>query len=109
MIRKASNVFSKCSQKHSKKNPKDCADGIGEHPCGDGIGVPTGGPPNYRAEKEMSRDSDDWFLIFSMNSRFYITGSWLFPGVVVVLGRSGRLIGTSSIHPGTCKCPWYES
>ena len=37
---------------------------------------------------------------------FYTTCFGFFPGVLEGSGSSGRLVGTISTYPGTCKCPW---
>ena len=36
---------------------------------------------------------------------FYVTGVWLFPGVLEGLGSSGKLVETISTDPGTYLCP----
>ena len=43
--------------------------------------------------------------MFVIKVGFYVTGFWLFPGVLEGLGSSGSLLGTSSTYPGTYKCP----
>ena len=44
------------------------------------------------------------------SSKLSLLGSFagiiFFPKVLGGLGSSGRLVGTISTYPGTCKCPW---
>ena len=47
------------------------------------------------------------FFIFSITFRVLTkTCFWLVPGGLEGVGSSGRLIGSISTYPGTCKCPW---
>ena len=38
--------------------------------------------------------------------KFYMSGFWLFPGVLEGLGSSGKLVGTISTDPGTSPTMW---
>ena len=53
----------------------------------------------------IDKDSKDYFLIFSMNIRFYVSDLGHFQGVLESLGSSGRLVGIISIYPGMYPTP----
>ena len=64
-------------------------------------------PPLIGPKKEINKEINYFFLIIFLKTiGFYKTGFWLFPGVLEGLGSSGRLVGSFSTDPGTCKCPW---
>ena len=62
--------------------------------------------PLIGPKKGINKEIKYFSYFFLKKIGFKNSGFWLFPGVLEGLGSSGRLVGTISTYPGTCKCPW---
>ena len=60
--------------------------------------------PLIGPKKEINRDNEYLPLFVLLHFELYTTGFSLFPKVPEGLRRSGKLVGTISTYPGTCKC-----